>query len=77
MNFFQFFNHITKSSCDEVIIEAIIAMASSMNLKIVAEGVENQSQIEFLKNKNCEEVQGYYYSKPITPQELKNYLKTL
>ena len=73
----SFINNITKSSCDEVIIEAIIAMASSMNLKIVAEGVENQSQIEFLKNKNCEEVQGYYYSKPITPQELKNYLKTL
>ncbi len=73
----SFVNNISKSRCDEVIIEAIIAMAKSMDLKVTAEGVENQIQLEFLKNKRCDTVQGFYYSKPIDAKELVKYLQSV
>ena len=50
---------------DAAIIQAIISMAHSLGLKVVAEGVENQSQLEFLRSHGCDEVQGYLISRPI------------
>ncbi|ODJ94720.1 diguanylate cyclase [Pseudomonas viridiflava] len=50
---------------DAAIIQAIISMAHSLGLKVVAEGVENQSQLEFLRDHGCDEVQGYLISRPI------------
>lgn len=50
---------------DAAIIQAIISMAHSLGLKVVAEGVENQSQLEFLRSHGCDEVQGYLISHPI------------
>lgn len=50
---------------DAAIIQAIISMAHSLGLKVVAEGVENQSQLEFLREHGCDEVQGYLISRPI------------
>ncbi|GFM54917.1 hypothetical protein PSCICL_25970 [Pseudomonas cichorii] len=50
---------------DAAIIQAIIAMAHSLGLKVVAEGVENEKQLEFLKAQGCDEVQGYLISRPI------------
>ncbi|VVN22130.1 hypothetical protein PS634_04372 [Pseudomonas fluorescens] len=50
---------------DAAIIQAIISMAHSLGLKVVAEGVENQAQLEFLKNHGCDEAQGYLISRPI------------
>ncbi len=50
---------------DAAIIQAIISMAHSLGLQVVAEGVENQSQLEFLRNHGCDEVQGYLISRPI------------
>jgi len=50
---------------DAAIIQAIISMAHSLGLKVVAEGVENQSQLQFLRDHGCDEVQGYLISRPI------------
>ena len=50
---------------DELIITAIIAMAHSMNLTVVAEGVENSAQKAFLNQLHCDEIQGYLFSKPV------------
>ncbi|SHN30272.1 PAS domain S-box-containing protein/diguanylate cyclase (GGDEF) domain-containing protein [Pseudomonas asturiensis] len=50
---------------DAAIIQAIISMAHSLGLRVVAEGVENQSQLEFLREHGCDEVQGYLISRPI------------
>ncbi len=71
----SFVNNISLSRSDEVIIESIIAMAKSLNCKVLAEGVETQAQCDFLKSKNCDEVQGFLYSKPITPEEVAIYLQ--
>jgi EAL domain-containing protein (putative c-di-GMP-specific phosphodiesterase class I) len=49
-----------------VIIRAIVAMAHSLGLTIIAEGVETIEQLNFLRNHHCEEVQGFYFSKPLS-----------
>ncbi|MBL7479072.1 EAL domain-containing protein [Legionella bononiensis] len=71
----SYIKNITSSRSDEVIIEAIIAMARSFNFKVVAEGVETTSQLNYLKMQNCDEVQGFLFSKPITAKALEKFLK--
>jgi diguanylate cyclase (GGDEF)-like protein len=59
---------------DAAIITAIIAMAQSLALRIVAEGVETAEQLEFLKNRGCHEIQGYYFSRPLPAIEFARLL---
>jgi EAL domain-containing protein (putative c-di-GMP-specific phosphodiesterase class I) len=59
---------------DAAIITAVIAMAHALGLKVVAEGVENQAQLEFLRAQKCDEVQGSYFSAPLPPHELSALL---
>ena len=58
---------------DSAITKAIIALAQSLNLSIIAEGVETKEQRDFLIENGCKNMQGYYYSKPI-PAEQFNHL---
>ncbi|WP_318533398.1 EAL domain-containing protein [Pseudomonas syringae] len=60
-----FISGLDDGTGDAAIIQAIISMAHSLGLKVVAEGVENQSQLEFLREHGCDEVQGYLISRPI------------
>ena len=57
-----------------VIVSAIIALAKQLNLKVVAEGVEQADQVAFLDKIGCDEIQGFYYSKPLSPQAFELYL---
>ncbi len=59
---------------DEALVCAILAMASSLNLAVVAEGVETQDQANFLKQKGCQYLQGYYFSKPLCKKDFVAYL---
>jgi EAL domain-containing protein (putative c-di-GMP-specific phosphodiesterase class I) len=45
-------------------------MARSLKLEVIAEGVENEEQYEFLKHKSCNEMQGFYFSKPLPPERV-------
>ncbi|MBL6946179.1 MAG: EAL domain-containing protein [Rhodospirillales bacterium] len=54
---------------DAKLVEAIINMARSLNLEVVAEGVETDEQVEFLRSHGCEFAQGYYFSKPVSAEE--------
>lgn len=60
---------------DEAIVSAIIAMAEIMNLRVVAEGVETAEQLDFLKEKQCQEAQGYLFSRPMTPQQAECFFQ--
>ena len=71
----SFVQNISTSHTDEVIIEAIIAMARSFNFKVLAEGVENQDQMNFLKKLQCDEVQGYLFSKPLPALAIEDFMK--
>jgi EAL domain-containing protein (putative c-di-GMP-specific phosphodiesterase class I) len=54
---------------DAAITSTIISMAKSLDLKVIAEGVENEEQLFFLQAHNCDELQGYYFSKPLIPND--------
>ncbi len=72
----SFVHNIDSSHNDEVIIKAIITMARSLDFQVVAEGVENQQQINFLKNNKCNDIQGYYFSKPLLPAAIEKFFKS-
>jgi len=55
---------------DQAIVQAIISMAKSLDLKIVAEGVETEAQWVFLRDRGCDDIQGYHFSKPVPASEL-------
>ncbi len=60
---------------DEAVIRAIISMANNLDLDVIAEGVETQEQIDFLRKENCLEMQGFYFSKPLTQEEFVTYVR--
>ena len=66
----SFVRGIPENSDDCAIVEAIIAMAHSLHLKVVAEGVETREQLDFLRKLGCDQIQGYYFSKPIPSNEV-------
>lgn len=65
-----FVQGITVNRKDEAIINAIIALANNLEIMTIAEGVENISQVEFLRNAKCDVVQGYYMYKPVNSNEM-------
>jgi diguanylate cyclase (GGDEF)-like protein len=68
--------NMNRSANDLAMVTAIIAMARSLNMKVVAEGVETQEQLESLKKCGCNIIQGYYFSKPISAKEVSALLRT-
>lgn len=72
----SFVRDIPEDEEDSAIVKAIIAMAKSLGLTTVAEGVETESQKEFLYANGCENIQGYLYSKPIPAQEMEHFIKS-
>lgn len=70
----SFINDILTDPDDAAITEAIIAMAHSLKLKVIAEGVETREQLLFLEDRGCDEMQGYYLSKPLSEFDLKVFI---
>jgi diguanylate cyclase (GGDEF)-like protein/PAS domain S-box-containing protein len=70
----SFIRDIPKDEDDMAITKAIIALGKSLNLKLIAEGVETQEQQEFLIQNHCDFVQGYFYSRPIPKEEMQELL---
>ena len=71
----SFVRDITEDPDDKAIVAAIISMAHSLGLKTIAEGVETQAQLEFLRDQGCDEVQGYYFSRPLTPAAFEDFVR--
>lgn len=73
----EFISEIEKDNDDKVIVEATIALANSLKLTTVAEGVETSEQSSILKNMQCNVYQGYYYSKPLNISDLFIFLNKM
>jgi len=72
----SFIQDIGNDDCDEEIIKVVIAIAKKMSLDLVAEGVETKEQLAFLFNEECDVIQGFYFSKPVTAESFVKYLET-
>jgi len=72
----SFVRELTNNDEDKAIVKAIISLAHSLGLKAIAEGVETEEQLAFLKAEGCDEIQGYYFSKPLSDDDFRRYLTT-
>jgi diguanylate cyclase (GGDEF)-like protein len=72
----SFIRQITTAPNEAPIVAAIISMGMSMNLRVIAEGVETMEELEFLENHQCDEVQGYLFSRPVSPELFAKLLET-
>ncbi|MDH3763708.1 MAG: EAL domain-containing protein, partial [Gammaproteobacteria bacterium] len=70
----SFLLEVPANNDDNSIVRAIIAMAHSLGQVVVAEGVEEIEQLEFLRQHDCDIIQGYYYSKPLSQSDFSEYL---
>ncbi len=70
----SFVRDITIDSNSAAITDAIISLAHGLKLKVIAEGVETQEQLDYLKTQGCDEVQGYYLSRPLPPEAVTKML---
>lgn len=68
-----FVKDLTKDDSAGTIAEAIIAMAHSLRKEVVAEGVETEQQLETLRRFGCDQIQGYLYSRPLSPEEFLRF----
>lgn len=62
---------------NQAIVKSIIHMSHSLNMKVIAEGVETIEQLNFLEDEKCDEMQGFYFSKPLPPEKLTTLFKTV
>ncbi|MGN0920536.1 MAG: putative bifunctional diguanylate cyclase/phosphodiesterase [Cellvibrio sp.] len=69
----SFINDIQTDDNDAAIAKTIIGLAHNMQLQVIAEGVENEVQAEWLRRRGCDQAQGFLYAKPLTPNQLEGY----
>lgn len=72
----SFITHAVTNADDAAIARAVIAMAHSLNLKVIAEGVENNAQLEFLRGLDCDEAQGFLFGRPVPADECARLMPT-
>jgi diguanylate cyclase (GGDEF)-like protein len=71
----SFVRDISEDPDDKAIVTAIISLANSLGMQTIAEGVETEGQLTFLRNQGCNEVQGYYYSKPLPAELFEEFVR--
>ena len=71
----SFIQDITIKAEAKELVQTIISLAKNLNYKVVAEGVESIEEVELLKTLGCDYFQGYFFSKPILPDEVNMYIK--
>jgi EAL domain-containing protein (putative c-di-GMP-specific phosphodiesterase class I) len=70
----SFVQDVIANQDDAAIVSAIIAMAKSLNLQVIAEGVETREQLDFLCEHNCFKMQGYFFSRPLPAEEFRQFV---
>lgn len=71
----SFVRDIATDPNDAAIVRAVLSMSREMDLKVIAEGVETDEQLEFLRTLQCRTFQGYLFSRPVPPGEIERYLR--
>ena len=68
----SFMREVPKSEDDAAIVSALVALAHGLSMTVVAEGVENEDQLGYLRDRGCDEYQGHLFSKPVLAPEFLN-----
>ena len=71
----SFIDHVADDEEDASFARMVISIAKSLNLDLIAEGVETEEQLEFLRREGCRQIQGFYFSKPLSPEDALGYMK--
>ena len=71
----SFIAEIDTTDAAAAIARAVVTLGQSLGLEVVAEGVETASQLQYLKDINCDEAQGFLYSRPVPPEEFELYIR--
>jgi EAL domain-containing protein (putative c-di-GMP-specific phosphodiesterase class I) len=71
----SFVRGVTDDPDDQAIVSAIIHMAQSLGLRTIAEGVETEAQMEYLRRRGCDEIQGYWFSRPLAPDCFEAFVR--
>ncbi len=71
----SFISNLATNDSDKAVAGAVISLGQKLNLRVIAEGVETAEQVEFLRTNNCDEIQGYYFSKPIASDAIPALLR--
>ena len=72
----SFIDGIPADENDKAVAGAVISLGQTLNLRVIAEGVETEEQAAFLRNVNCDEMQGFLFSKPLPAHEIEGLLRT-
>jgi len=71
----SFIDGLPANESDKAVAAAVISLGQKLNLKVIAEGVETDAQVAFLRANRCDEMQGYHFSRPVAPQEIEGMLR--
>jgi diguanylate cyclase (GGDEF)-like protein/PAS domain S-box-containing protein len=72
----SFVRGLSTDSVNEAIIEAVVALGKSLKIRTIAEGVETKQELDFLRKLECDEIQGYYFSEPLSNEEFVKWINS-
>jgi len=72
----SFISRLPAAENDKAVASAVISLGHKLNLRVIAEGVETDAQAAFLRDNNCDEMQGYLFSRPVPASEIEALLRT-
>ena len=72
----SFITDLVSNENDRAVTTAVISLGQKLNLRVIAEGVETEGQLAFLRENNCDEMQGYHFSKPVSGDEIEALMRT-
>lgn len=71
----SFINDLAADENDQAVASAVISLGQKLHLRVIAEGVETDDQVAFLRKNNCDEMQGYHFSKPVSASDIEELLR--
>jgi diguanylate cyclase (GGDEF)-like protein/PAS domain S-box-containing protein len=73
----SFIDNLPVSESDQAVVGTVISLGQKLNMRVIAEGVETDEQVAFLRRNNCDEVQGYHFSPPVSAEEIQRQFEAL